>query len=158
MITNERQRRVTRAAIKRFEEALSDAEATTAATDLDPRLQKAMVDGIRSQLDDLRRELTEYEALRAGEVTEREVTAITDLPTVLIEGRIAAKLTQRELASKLGVPEQQVQRYEKTGYTGVGVERLQEVADAVGLGIKTTVGYRPKRAAAKRTSAGRRRR
>ncbi|HEY3182976.1 MAG TPA: helix-turn-helix transcriptional regulator [Gaiellaceae bacterium] len=106
-----------------------------------PRLQQAMLDGLRSQLDDLREELRQYEALREGKVKRRVLTSLLDLPDALIEGRIVRRLTQKELAKKLGVPEQQVQRYEKTRYSGVGIERLQQVADVLGISLKKTIEY-----------------
>ena len=59
----------------------------------------------------------------------------------LIEGRIAARMTQRDLAERLGIPEQQVQRWETNGYTGVGLERVQQIADALGLQMRATVTY-----------------
>jgi HTH-type transcriptional regulator / antitoxin HipB len=57
------------------------------------------------------------------------------------EARIAARLTQRELAERLGVPEQQVQRWEANSYAGVAIERLQEIADALQLQVLETVRY-----------------
>ncbi len=59
----------------------------------------------------------------------------------MIEARIAARLTQRELAERLGVPEQQVQRWEANSYVGVAIERLQEIADALQLQVHETVTY-----------------
>ena len=64
-----------------------------------------------------------------------------ELPIALIEARIAARLTQRELAERLGVPEQQVQRWEANSYSGVAIERLQEIADALQLQVLETVTY-----------------
>ena len=63
------------------------------------------------------------------------------MPIALIEARIAARLTQRELAERLGVPEQQVQRWEANSYSGVAIERLQEIADALQLQMLETVTY-----------------
>jgi transcriptional regulator with XRE-family HTH domain len=74
-------------------------------------------------------------------VKSREVRSLRDLPIVLIEGRIAARLTQRDLAKRLGLPEQQIQRYEATLYAGVSLERLQQVADTLGLEIEERVTY-----------------
>src|SRR2546428_2171635 len=125
MITNERQHRITRAEIERFDEALAHAVEERPAARVDPRLHQAMIDGLQSQRDDLREELREYEALREGKVKRRVLTSLLELPTALIEGRIVSRLTQKELGKRLGVPEQQVQRYEKTRYAGVGIERLQ---------------------------------
>jgi HTH-type transcriptional regulator/antitoxin HipB len=39
---------------------------------------------------------------------------LTELLVALIEARIAAGLTQKALADRLGVAEQQIQRYEAT--------------------------------------------
>ena len=44
-------------------------------------------------------------------------------------------------AKRLGVPEQQVQRWEANSYSGVAIERLQEVADALQLQGLETVTY-----------------
>jgi HTH-type transcriptional regulator/antitoxin HigA len=74
-------------------------------------------------------------------VRSRKVNSLRELPLLLIEGRIAAGLTQRQLADRLGLPEQQVQRYEATLYSGVRLDRLQDVADAFGLEIEETVTY-----------------
>ena len=133
MIANEVQRRVTQTAIREFEEALAHVDEQN--TELDPRLRRAMREAIESQLGDLREELAEYEALRAGRVRELELRSLTELPEALIRARIAAGLSQKELAKRLGLKEQQVQRYEATRYAGVALERVQAVADA--LGVKT---------------------
>jgi Helix-turn-helix len=156
MITNERQHRITKAEIRRFEEAVAHAEAQEPAEDVHPRLQEAMIEGLRSQLEELRSEVSEYEALRAGKIRGRVLTSLLDLPAVLIEGRIARQLTQRDLGIKLGVPEQQIQRYEKNRYSGVALERLQQVADAVGITLKKTVEYNiePARARGTRSMKG----
>jgi transcriptional regulator with XRE-family HTH domain len=140
MITNERQHRIARSEIRRFEEALTAAEEHP-PSEVHPRLQEAMIDGLRSQLDELREEVDQYEALRAGKVRRRVLTSLLDLPDALIEGRIVRRLTQKELAKRLGIPEQQVQRYEQTRYAGVSLERLNEVAEAIGLRVKKTVEF-----------------
>jgi transcriptional regulator with XRE-family HTH domain len=141
MITNERQHRITKAEIRRFEQAIAQAEAEEPTEGVHPRLHQAMIAGLRSQLEDLESDVSEYEALREGKVKRRVLTSLLDLPSALIEGRIARHLTQKDLGRKLGVPEQQIQRYEKTRYAGASLERLQQVADAVGLTLKKTVEY-----------------
>jgi transcriptional regulator with XRE-family HTH domain len=141
MITNERQHRITKAEIKRFERAIARAEQEEAPAGVHPRLHEAMLDGLRSQVDELRAELKQYEALREGKIRRRVLTSLLDLPAALIEGRIVRRLTQKDLGQRLGIPEQQIQRYEKTRYAGVSLERLQEVADAVGITLRKTIEY-----------------
>jgi transcriptional regulator with XRE-family HTH domain len=43
------------------------------------------------------------------------------------------------LAQRLGLKKQQVQRYEATRYAGVSLERVQQVADALGVKIREQV-------------------
>lgn len=137
MITNQRQYRITKAQAARLREAL--AEAGQESTELDPRLRQAMRDGLDSQLQTLQQELDEYESLRSGRPAVFELHSLTELPQALIRGRIAAGLSQRQLAERLGLREQQVQRYESSGYAGVSLERAQAVANALGLRLQERV-------------------
>lgn len=133
MITNERQFRITRAEAERFRQAIEDAK--TQETDLSPRMYQAMIEGLQSQLDDLLAEVSQYEALKAGEIDSLEFDSLDQLPEVLIAARIAAGLTQKELAERLAMKEQQIQRYEANHYAGASLERLIEIARALSLDI-----------------------
>ncbi len=57
------------------------------------------------------------------------------MPTALIRARIACGLTQRQLAERIGLQEQAIQRYEATNYAGVSFARLIEIAEALDLTI-----------------------
>lgn len=133
MIANQRQYRITRAAAKRFEEALTHVEDR--GSERHPLLQKAMRDSIESELAILREQLAEYEGLRDGCLGVLELGSLAELPEALIRARIAVGLTQKELATRLGLKEQQIQRYEATRYAGVSLERLQSVVEALGVKI-----------------------
>lgn len=141
MIANERQYRVSRRALRRFEEAARQRRTFPPAEGVDPRLGKVMIDALEGQAETLREEIQRYEDLRDGRVARRELEGLRDLPTALVEGRIVARLTQRQLGERLGVKEQQVQRWEANLYAGVALERVQEVADALGMGVTETVSY-----------------
>ncbi len=45
-----------------------------------------------------------------------KLDSLDALPKVLIQGRIAAGLTQEDLAARLGLKPQQIQRYEASDY------------------------------------------
>ena len=141
MITNERQYRITNAELKRFEEALAAQAAAGPSADVHPRIHQAMLDAMASERDELRAQLARYDDLRSGRVAQRTLNSWRELPIALIEARIAARLTQRELAERLGVPEQQVQRWEANSYAGVAIERLQQIADVLQLQVFETVTY-----------------
>jgi ribosome-binding protein aMBF1 (putative translation factor) len=100
-----------------------------------------MGDALNSEAEELRRQLHEYEQLRAGEIKARSLPSLTDLPRALIEARIAGRVTQKELADRLELAEQQIQRWEATNYAGVGVERMQNVTDALGARITAKVSF-----------------
>ena len=136
MIKNERQYRITRAQAERFSQALREFEGQRPEqAGVHPLLLKAREDALRSQLGDLEGELREYEALRAGHFEFGQLKTITELPSILIKARIARGLSQRDLAERLGLKEQQVQRYEASEYESASFARIRNVADVLGLEV-----------------------
>lgn len=141
IIQNERQYRITKGWISRWEKSLVANDTQEPPPNVHPDMKKLVHDAIASEIETLRDQIDHYEKLRDGRITCREITSLYELPTALIEARIAAKLTQRELAKRLEVAEQQIQRWEANGYSGVGVDRLQEIADALGVQIHQTITF-----------------
>lgn len=130
MIKNERQFRVTRAQLDRFVDALTGLEAPP---DVDPIRRQLEVDTARSQIVELQHQLDEYIGLRDGTVPVGAPADLGELPRYLIRQRIAGGMTQRDLGDRLGMKEQQIQRYEADDWASASLRRLIEVADAVGL-------------------------
>ena len=143
MITNERQYRITKGWLKKFEASAALQERSDPPPDVHPTIHRAGIDALRSEAEALRDQLEEYERLRAGHVKQRTLSSLRELPKAIIEARIAAHVTQKGLAKRLGVAEQQVQRWEANDYAGVSVERMQEIADALGVRITETIRFRP---------------
>lgn len=139
MIKNEREYRITKAQATKFEHALSQLSSQGEGAQLHPLVQKAQRDAVQSQLDELKEELTEYETLRAGQCSVLSLDSLEELPKALIRARIAAGLTQRELAERLGLKEQQIQRYEATEYASADLARVNEVARALGVRVREDV-------------------
>lgn len=137
MITNEREYRVTKEWAEKFADAA--AHAYEANANLSPRIQQAMKDQYESEAEILRAQLAEYEALRDGHIAVLELSSLAELPDALIRARIAAGPTQKKLAARLGLKEQQIQRYEATRYAGASLTRIQAVADALGVTIQERV-------------------
>lgn len=139
MITNQRQYLNTRAQVERFRAALTAPDAS----DVHPKAAAAMRAGIQSQLEDLEAELLEYEALRDGRTQSFTSDSIDGIGTILIKARIARQWSQKELAQRLSMAEQQIQRYESVQYRGVTSERLQQVADALKLAVREEFVLKP---------------
>ena len=131
MITNEVQYRATRAHLAKFEEAALNLAARQDRS----KLTQLEIDAVRAQADDLRTEIQEYELLRSGGVSSFAANSLEDLAVLLVKARIARGWTQRQLADALGIAEQQVQRYESTGYRAASLARICDVAAALGVTV-----------------------
>jgi ribosome-binding protein aMBF1 (putative translation factor) len=148
MIKNERQYRITRAQAAKLEAALESFSAQSADDrKTHPRLIKAQADALRSQLESLRGELREYKDMKTGETPSPDLSYIAVVPQDLIHARIAAGLSQKELAERLGMPEQQIQRYEATEYESVSLARIMEIAKALQAANPTLNGTKGRGAA-----------
>ena len=135
MIKNQRQYRITKAQADRFSEALRELEGETAEDlGLHPLLFKAKKDAIRSQLVDLEKELRDYEVLKSGDFEFGRLDAVAEVPRLLIRARIARGLSQKTLAVRLGLKEQQIQRYEASEYASASLARIRSVAEVLGEG------------------------
>ena len=132
MIRNERQYRITKSQAARLARTLDNLQQRQDnPAGVHPRIAEAQEDAVRSQLTDLERELHEYEQLKAGDFEIGDLRMVGELPTLLIKARIARGLSQRELAARVGLKEQQIQRYEATEYASASLSRIKEVAGAL---------------------------
>jgi ribosome-binding protein aMBF1 (putative translation factor) len=132
MIKNEKQYRITQAQAKKFEAALI---LPTPQKDIHPKLMKAQREAMKSQLQELRRDLRSYERLRQGKRKTFEAASLEELATILIQARIASNLSQKDLAERLELNEQQIQRYESSEYASASLDRLHQVAEALKMSI-----------------------
>ncbi len=140
MITNERQYRITRKKADQFREAIEELVSNQAnRKDISPRLIQAECEGMESQLADLTAELDEYDRLKSQSSSVFSVNSFDELGEGLIKARIASGLTQQDLALRMGLKQQQIQRYEATRYASASYSRLREVADALELHISNDI-------------------
>lgn len=137
MIKNERQYRITKIQAEKFARVLEEMEAYTGS--VHPKLRAAQAEAIRSQYQELREAMQEYETLQARKRKVLDVDALEDLPRALIRARIASGLTQKELAERLGMKEQQIQRYEATEYASASLSRLLSIVRALGVEVRGEV-------------------
>lgn len=139
-IKNERQYNATRKQIGLLDRALGSLVNQPVMSDPDDALfRQIQENALRSQLADLRAEAKEYADLRAGQVVALEFDSIEGLPLALIAARISSGMTQRDLADRVGIKEQMIQRYEASDYASASFTRMREVASALGLGVREEV-------------------
>jgi HTH-type transcriptional regulator / antitoxin HigA len=140
MITNDRQYKIAKTQIENFQQSLDSLALTSStAKNIHPKLIEVQKNAIESQLNDLLSEAKEYEDLKAGKIAITEVNSLKDLPLALIKARIANGLTQAELAEKVGVKMQQIQRYEAEKYDSASVKTLLKIAEHLNININAEV-------------------
>lgn len=130
MIFSDKQYAVSRAALAKLREAFAGA---TNRVSEDAWLKQAEIDALKSQIADIEAELAEYDLLKSGQVPFLKTYSLEELPRVLVQARIASGMSQTDLAEKLGMKPQQVQRYEATDYMGASLGRLIEVSRVLGV-------------------------
>lgn len=143
MITNERQYKVTKAEASRLREALSGFDfVRLAAQGIDPIIVEAQKSALVEQINELERDLSRYEQLKSGETLRLSADTLIQLGELLIEARIANGLSQRDLSERLGMKEQQVQRYEQERYRTANLTRLEAVAAALNIRLDAQIELR----------------
>ncbi len=110
------------------------------------RFRDIETNALQSQIAQIDREIADYKLLKSGSVAFAESYALTDLPRILVQARIAQGLSQTDLAERLGMKPQQVQRYEATEYMSASLARLIEVANV--LKVRVSQSYSSERAPA----------
>ena len=136
MITNERQYKITRTEIERFRTALQGFnELELVKEGIDPIIIAAQRSSLEQQLKDLESQVADYEKLRSGRVKRLFPSSIADIGQSLVEARVALGLSQRMLAERLNMKEQQIQRYEQERYQTANLSRIAEVANALQLDL-----------------------
>jgi len=136
MITNERQYKISRSQAEKFTRALKEFnELSLIHQGMDPLIVQAQRDALTSQLEDLQTQIKRYERLKSGEVKRLAAKDVVDIGTKLIEARIAQGLSQKQLAERLGMKEQQIQRYEHERYEAASLARIAEIAGALDIDV-----------------------
>jgi transcriptional regulator with XRE-family HTH domain len=79
-----------------------------------------------------------YEALRSSGGMSLQVDTVEDIGRALVKARIARGWTQTQLARRLEMPKQQVQRYEATAYARASLHRLAQIARVLGMTLTGT--------------------
>jgi transcriptional regulator with XRE-family HTH domain/Zn-dependent peptidase ImmA (M78 family) len=134
MIKNRRQYDLTKKQLENFYSSLEEVKKNPPTNEaLDPLFSGIYADAIQGQICELESEVAEYEALLHGDIKVFECSSLAELPLLLIKARISMGLSQKELAEKLGLKEQQIQRYEATDYESASLSRLLEISNALGL-------------------------
>ena len=121
MIKNKKQHTITKTNIDNFQKTLSKMREKT------DQVSKLERDSIQSMVNDLQGQIDEFDILKLGVIPELNRSYVSELPKTLIQSRIALDMTQKNLADKLGIHAQQIQKYEQTDYMSASYSRILDV-------------------------------
>jgi len=132
MIYSEKQYSLSKAQLNKFQKALLKAEEHTSDRTW---LEKAEIDAIKSQIADIKAEIDDYDLLKSKQISFAKTYSLENLPRVLVQARIASGMSQTDLAKKLEMKPQQIQRYEASGYLGASLAKLIKVSRELGIEV-----------------------
>ena len=129
MIYSDKQRRISVQEVGR----LKDALLPSGEREGEAWLRELEQEAIRSEIERLETEIADYDMLKGGEIAFAKSFALENLPTILVQARIASGMSQTSLAHALDVKPQQIQRYEASAYRGASLARLIKVSKILGV-------------------------
>ncbi len=142
MIKNESQYEFSKEWVERFNKTLAEMERDEEAKRKDFLKWDAGRGAIQCHLDQLHEEIAEYERLincDKSEPIEIVVENFNKLSDALIKARMAAKMSEEELAEILDIDPERIKEHEKKNYQGASYLELLDISFALGLEFKTAV-------------------
>ena len=142
MIKDELQYEVSKEWVEKFNKTLAAMERDEEAKRKDFLKWDAGRGSIQCHLDQLHEEIAEYERLMAWDKSkpiEIVVENFNRLSEALIKARIAAKMSEEELAEILDIDPERIKEYEKKKYQNASLTEILDISLALGLEFKTAV-------------------
>lgn len=134
VILNEREARDARATASALDNLLSSEKAfEPIIAGLPPRVVNGFRKAIKAEKSELEALVSAYENAKDGDFEHLKRRTGNDPGLSLIVARIARNLTQKELARKLGLKEQQIQRYEADRYNSISLANFRRIASLLGV-------------------------
>lgn len=142
MIKDEFEYEVSQEWVEKFKKSIAAMERDEEAKRKDFLKWDAGRGALQCHVDKLEAEIAEYERLincDTSQSIEITVDNLTELPFALIKARMAAKITQQELAEIIGIDPERIKQCEDKNYQCASFIELLEVSAALGVEFKTAV-------------------
>ena len=132
MIKNEKQYKITKKKLEEFTEAIlkkQNSHDPLSATD------QLILISLQDMQEQFVNEIAVYERLKTNTSFRLDERSIDELPELLIEYKVQSGFTQKEFSQKIGMKEQQLQRYEAENFNSISFKNLLKILHAIGLEI-----------------------
>lgn len=144
IVLNEIDARDARSRIARISDALQSERAMeSVVAGLPPEVVVQVAGMMRGERDRLAAAISAYEKAKdTGSAADLEMLAGRDPGLTLIVARIAKGYSQRDLAWRLGLKEQQIQRYEAERYGQISLKNYERIASLLGVRLSADIQER----------------
>lgn len=141
MILNEQELKEARSRISLLDGALtSEAALEPMIAGLPPEVVEQVMRAMKAERVELESLCSAYEdAKTSGNYAPLQQRTSGEPGIALIVARIARGLSQRELAWRLGLKEQQIQRYEADRYSTISLKNYQKIAVLLGVTLRAEI-------------------
>jgi HTH-type transcriptional regulator/antitoxin HipB len=133
MIKNEKQYKITRNKIAEIQQEIVRIKA--AYDEGIPAEKELILVSLKVMENQMEEEMAAYGNLKKKKTRLLKARRISDLPSVIIEYKIHSGMTQKEFSQKIGMKEQQLQRYEAEDFQSISFKNLMKILQAIGLEI-----------------------
>ncbi len=139
MIKTQQEYQFTRQLVKEFEQSIAALEQDENRRIHDPNGWELMKVSLLSQLEKLKSEVAEYYSLISHDSFTPIVLTLSEienLPQILVKARMAAKLSQKELADLAGLTEEKIKYYEDNDYEDASFLEVKFVMNALDIQVQ----------------------
>jgi ribosome-binding protein aMBF1 (putative translation factor) len=135
MIKNSKQLKIDKVEVSNLQDLLRDMDQLKKENSID-LMKQLQYDIYKRRIQELTEQIKEYESLVSGKLNSLEFNSTNDnFENSIVSFRLASGLTQKELADKIEVHEQQIQRYEQQDYLKASFERVIQLLKVLGVRI-----------------------
>jgi len=132
MIKNEKQYKIT---LKKLFGLLEDIDQLQSRSGQLLAKERLLLVSLQTMREQLKNEVNAYVQLKTNASLLLPERSIDELPDLIIEYKIRAGMTQKEFSEKIGMKEQQLQRYEAEGFSSISFRNLLKIIHTVGLEV-----------------------
>ena len=132
MIKNAKQYKITRKKLLVVEEEIARLKGGREHL---PAKDELLLVSMALMRDQMEKEIAMYDLVKTMNSEILGERSIDDLPTLLIEYKIQSGMTQKEFSQKVGMKEQQLQRYEAENFNSISFKNLLKIIHAIGLEV-----------------------
>jgi DNA-binding Xre family transcriptional regulator len=132
MIKNEKQYKISKKKLVELNQAIMEKQIGPEPL---PAKDQLLLVSLQIFQEQLEKEILAYDLLKTKASSVLDERSIEELPDLLIEFKILCGLTQKEFSQKIGMKEQQLQRYEAENFDSISFKNLLKLLHAAGLEV-----------------------